>query len=131
MPAASRSNGMPKREDVELARALERCEIPSDGFPHASHLRVAWVYLSESPSLDEAVTRMASTLRAFATAVGKPDKYSDATTAFWMLQIASVRALMPGADIDHVLRAFPHLLDKDFIIAARAVANRVNLKSDI
>ena len=114
---------MLRPEDLELTRALERCEVPAAGFPHASHLRVAWIYLNESPSVDAAIARMASTLRAFVTAVGKPDKYSDATTAFWMLQIASVRALMPGVDIDDVLRAFPHLLDKDFITAAHAVAN--------
>ncbi len=114
---------MPWADDVALTRGLERCEVPARGFPHASHLRVAWVYLSESPSLDEAIARMAATLRAFAASVGQPKKYSDATTEFWMLQIASVRALMPGVEIDDVLRAFPHLLDKEFIAAAHTVAN--------
>jgi hypothetical protein len=106
---------MTMRADVELARALERCTVPNEGFPHASHLRVAWVYLSESASLDEAVERMASTLRRFAASVGKAEKYSDSTTAFWMLQVAAARAVMPGADLDAVLRAYPRLLDKDFI----------------
>jgi len=101
--------------DVELARALERCEVPPEGFPHASHLRVAWVHLSQSASLDQAIERMASTLRRFAVSVGKAEKYSDATTVFWMLQVAAARAVMPGADLDAVLRAYPRLLDKDFI----------------
>jgi hypothetical protein len=35
---------------------------------------VAWVYLDESPSLDEAVERMATTIRDFAASVGKPEK---------------------------------------------------------
>jgi hypothetical protein len=111
---------MPWADDLALTRGLERCEVPAGGFPHASHLRVAWVYLRESPSLDEAIARMAATLRAFAASVEQPEKYSDPTTVFWMLQIASVRALMPDADIDDVLKAFPHLLDKDFITSVLA-----------
>ena len=110
---------MPTADDVALTRAIERGEMPDGGFPHASHLRVAWVYLSESASLDEAVARMSATLRAFAASVGKPEKYSDATTVFWMLQVAAVRALMPDADVDAVLRAYPRLLDKNLILAAR------------
>src|SRR5476649_1127846 len=98
--------------NVALTRALERGEAPPEGFPHASHLRVAWVYLTESPSLDEAIARMAGTLRAFAASVGKADKYSEKTTVFWMLQVAAARAALPGAGFDDVLRAYPRLLDK-------------------
>jgi hypothetical protein len=108
---------MLNREDVELTRALERCEIPNEGFPHASHLRVAWTYLCESPSLDAAITRMAATLRRFAASVGKPDKYSDGTTAFWMRQVAAARAAMPDAGFETILRAYPRLLDKNLIRA--------------
>ena len=103
---------MLNRDDVELTRALERCEVPDQGFPHASHLRVAWVYLSESASLDEAIARMSATLRRFAASVGKAERYSEPTTVFWMLQVAAARAVMPGAGIDAVLRAYPRLLDK-------------------
>src|SRR5712672_2814769 len=88
-------NNMLKHDDVALARALERCEVPNEGFPHASHLRVAWVYLNESTSLDHAVTCMAATLRRFAASVGHANKYSEATTVFWMLQVAAARAVMP------------------------------------
>ena len=89
-------------DDVELTRALERCEVPNAGFPHASHLRVAWVYLCESASVDEALARMGATLRRFASAVGRADKYSDAITAFWMYQMAAARAVMPGAAVEDV-----------------------------
>jgi hypothetical protein len=111
---------MPMRDDVALARALERCEVPTEGFPHASHLRVAWVYLSESPSLDEAIARMSATLRRFAAAVGTAEKYSEPTTVFWMLQVAAARAVVPGAELDAVLRAYPRLLDKNLILADAA-----------
>jgi len=104
--------------DVELARALERGEVPGDGFRHTDHLRVAWVYLSESASVDDALARMAATLRGFAAAAGKAEKYSDRITAFWVYQMAAARAALPGADCAGVLRAFPRLLDKDLIDAA-------------
>ena len=55
--------------DVELTRALERCEVPNEGFAHPSHLRVAWVYLTESRSVEEATERMAASLRRFAASV--------------------------------------------------------------
>jgi hypothetical protein len=116
--------------DVELTRALERCEVPNAGFPHASHLRVAWVYLSESPTVDQALARMAATLRRFAASVGRAEKYSDAITAFWMYQMAAVRAVMPGADVDDVLRAFPRLLDKDLIASAPRAADSSSDPSD-
>ena len=98
--------------DVELTRALERGQIPNEGFHHVDHLRVAWVYLEESPTVDEAFTRMAATLRGFAGAVGKPEKYSDALTAFWMYQMAAARALMPGADCTAIVARYSWLLDK-------------------
>jgi hypothetical protein len=103
--------------DVALTRALERCEVPDEGLPHAAHLRVAWVYLSESVSLDEAIARIGATLRRFTASVGQAEKYSEPTTVFWMLQIAAARAVMPGAGIDAVLRAYPRLLDTNLIRA--------------
>ena len=116
--------------DVELTRALERGEAPPAGFPHASHLRVAWVYLSESPTVDQALARMAATLRRFAASVGRAEKYSDAITAFWMYQMAAVHAIMPGAAVDDVLRAYPRLLDKDLIASAPRAADSSGDPSD-
>jgi hypothetical protein len=107
---------MLSRDDLNLTRSLERCEVPPEGFPHAYHLRVAWVYLHESPTIDDAIARIATTLRGFAASVGKPDKYSQSTTVFWMLQLAAARAVMPeDAGLDQVIRAYPRLLDKNLI----------------
>jgi len=56
--------------DVELTRSLERGEIKD--FRHASHLHVAWVYLTESSSMQQAANKMRDTLRRFAaTAVNR------------------------------------------------------------
>lgn len=108
---------MLSHEDVELTRNLERGEAPADGFPHAAHLRVAWVYLHESSSLDEAVERMSATLLAFAASVGKTDKFSMPVTVFWMLQVAAARAMMPEAELNAILTAYPRLLDKNLVRA--------------
>ena len=78
--------------DVELARAVERGEVPNEGFHHVDHLRVALVYLNESSTVEDAIHRMASSLRRFAAAAGKPEKYSQATTEFWIYQMAAARA---------------------------------------
>jgi hypothetical protein len=102
--------------DTGLTRALERCEIPNEGFHHRDHLRVALVYLDES-AVSAAVDRMASTLRRFATSVGHADKYSQATTEFWMYQMAAARALRPGVSAETLFASCPRLLDKNLILA--------------
>ena len=107
--------------DVELTRALERREIPNEGFHHADHLRVALVYLNEAPTVEAAVGRMAATLRAFAASVGTPEKYSHSVTEFWMYQLAAARARMPGADCETLTRAFPHLLDQSICTLRSAI----------
>jgi hypothetical protein len=103
--------------DIEMTRALECGVVPDAGFRHADHLRVAWVYLQECGAADLALARLAATLRRFAASVGTPEKYSDAVTAFWIYQLASARAMMPGAGIEAVLRACPRLLDKNLVLA--------------
>jgi hypothetical protein len=102
---------------VELTRALERCEVPNEGFHHSSHLRVAWVYLAECATTDEAATRMAATLRRFAAAVGHAEKYHHTMTVFWMRRLAIARAAHPGASLEAMLTHTPALLDKSLPLA--------------
>jgi hypothetical protein len=104
--------------DAELTRAVEQVSVANAAFRHVEHLRVAWVYLQESASVEVARERMAATLRRYAAATGHADKYSDALTAFWMYQLAAVRALMPTATADEIFKAFPRLLDKQTSIAS-------------
>ena len=59
--------------DAEFARAFENGAIAHAQFHHRSHLRLAWVYVSESATVDEATSRMADTLRRFTASVGTPD----------------------------------------------------------
>ena len=103
--------------DIEFARAFERGEMPNADFHHASHLRVAWVYLRECGSVAQATDRMAATLRRFAASIGKSDKYHHTLTAFWMSALAAAGSTMRDAAADEVLRAHPPLLDKDLPLA--------------
>ena len=96
--------------DTQFARAFESGAVANADFHHADHLRLAWVYLAESPTLTAAIDRMATALRRFATAAGHPEKYSQPTTEFWMYQVAAARAVMRDAEFDAVLRAYPRLL---------------------
>ncbi len=70
--------------DAAFARAFERGEIADTDFHHAAHVRLALAYLEESTSVDEAVERMASSLKRFATALGHPEKYHHTITVFWI-----------------------------------------------
>ena len=78
--------------DVELTRALERGEIANEDFHHVSHLHVAWVYLAESSSVQQAANKMRNTLRRFAADAGKPQKYHETITLFWVHLLSRAQA---------------------------------------
>ena len=103
--------------DVELTRALERGEIANGNFRHASHLHVAWVYLSESASLEEAAGKMREALRRFATAAGKAEKYHETITLFWVRLLGLAQACQCGRSLEEIVHAHPQLLEKDFPLA--------------
>jgi hypothetical protein len=100
--------------DIELTRALERGEIPNNGFHHCSHLHVAWVYLSESSSTSEAARKMSKTLRTVAVAGGHPEKYHETITLFWIYFLAHARVAENGLRLEELVHRHPRLLEKDF-----------------
>src|SRR5712691_7140697 len=103
--------------EVELTRAFERGEIASASFRHLSHLRVAWIYLSESSSVDEAAAKMRTTLQRFAASVGHPEKYHETITLFWVRLLAELRTIDSGQTLEQIVQANPWLLEKDFPLA--------------
>jgi hypothetical protein len=100
--------------DVELTRALERGEMVNEDFNHASHLHVAWVYLAESPSVRQAANKMRGTLRRFAATAGKPEKYHETITLFWVHLLSSEYAAKRGECLEEIVRVNPQLLEKNF-----------------
>jgi hypothetical protein len=100
--------------DAELTRALELGEIANDDFRHASHLHVAWVYLAESSSVQQAANKMRDTLRRFAAAAGKPEKYHETITLFWVHLLSRTYAASRGERLEEIVYANPQLLEKNF-----------------
>lgn len=100
--------------DVEFTRAVERGEIANESFRHSSHLHVAWVYLSESSSVDEAAAKMRKTLQKFAASAGDPEKYHETITLFWVHLLAGMRAAGSREKLKQIVEANPGLLDKNF-----------------
>ena len=107
--------------DVELTRALELGEIANQNFHHASHLHVAWVYLCESSSVNEASNKMRVTLRQLAAAAGELEKYHETLTLFWVRVLALVRAVAAGKSLEEIVHANPQLLEKNFPLAYYSV----------
>jgi len=103
--------------DVELTRALERGEIANEDFHHASHLHVAWVYLAESSSVRQAASKMCNTLRRFVAAGGKPEKYHETITLFWVHLLSRAQAASRGERLEEIVQANPQLLEKNFPLA--------------
>ena len=103
--------------DAELTRALERGEVANENFHHSSHLHVAWTYVSESSSVEEAAAKMRDTLRKFAASAGKPKKYHETITLFWVHLLAVIRASRPENNLEQIVHANPRLLEKNFPLA--------------
>ena len=99
---------------MELTRALERGEIANEDLHHVSHLHLAWVYLAESSSVQQAAKKMRNTLRRFAAAAGKPQKYHETITLFWVHLLSLAHADSGGERLEEIVRANPQLLEKNF-----------------
>ena len=104
---------MTEMTDVAFARASERGDITPAQFDHLAHVRVAWVYLHESASVDEALARMRGAIRRFAAAADVPQKYHETITVLWMRLLADVKAGGASGELADVLQAHPALGDKD------------------
>jgi hypothetical protein len=103
--------------DMDLTRALERGEIGSENFHHSGHLHVAWVYLAESSSVQQAANKMRETLRRFSAAAGRPQKYHETITLFWLHLLSHAYARSRGERLEEIVHANPQLLEKNFPLA--------------
>jgi hypothetical protein len=70
----------------DLIAALENCSLPGEQFHHADHLHAAWIYLKRFPAA-EAIGRFSETLRKYAAALGKPDRYHETITWVYLLLV--------------------------------------------
>jgi hypothetical protein len=99
--------------DTAFARAFEAGSIPPAEFNHLAHVRVAWVYLGETSSVEEALPRMRDAIRRFAAAAGASQKYHETITVLWMRLLADLKARGTAGELADVLRSHPALADKE------------------
>jgi hypothetical protein len=72
--------------DRDFLNALESCTLPESEFTHAAHVRAAYLYLCEH-DFAAALSRMAATIRRYATHLGKPDRYHETITVAYFTLI--------------------------------------------
>ena len=99
--------------DKTFVRAFEGGPVSPAGFDHLAHLRVAWVYLEESGSVEEALARMRDAIRRVAAAAGAAHKYHETITVVWMRLLAGVKARGASGELADVLILHPSLADPD------------------
>ena len=104
---------MSQMTDTEFARAFEDGSVTPAEFTHLAHVRVAWVYLNEAASVEDALARMRDAIRRFAAAAGASQKYHETVTVLWMRLLADVRARGAAGELADVLRTHPALADKE------------------
>lgn len=100
--------------DEQFARAFERGDILPADFDHRAHVRVAWVYVREGPSLDAATARMRQAIQRFAAAASASQKYHETITVLWMRLLADTAGRVAApCELDTLLAQCPELADKN------------------
>ena len=113
----------------ELIFRFENDSVPEDSFHHADHVRLAFAYLSEYPSLD-ALTRFSSALKRFAAARGKTQLYNETITCAYFFLIRERMACGGGQGWEEFARR-----NTDLLVWKEGILNRyyrhATLKSDL
>lgn len=110
MPVVPRHSLSPS--DRAFQRRFESGDIEPDNFTHREHLRLAYIYLVQSPAVT-AHERVRSGLRRFMQRHGvDPRRYHETITRAWML---AVRHFMNGSarctSFDAFIAEHPKLMD--------------------
>jgi hypothetical protein len=72
--------------DEEFLERFENASLPPDGFRHADHVRMAFLYLRKYPAV-EALWHFSAALARFAAAQGKGERYHETITWAYLLII--------------------------------------------
>lgn len=72
--------------DEDFISAFAACTLPEEQFHHADHVRAAWLFLSRSSVL-HAISKFCEALRAYATSLGKPERYHETITWAYLLLV--------------------------------------------
>ncbi len=81
-----------ENEILEIVRSFENGTISRERWKHAGHLTVAFYYIENSKSLDEATDKMRAgifnLLKAFDVDLEKEMPYHETMTRFWMVIVS-------------------------------------------
>ncbi len=95
--------------DADLLARFEDTTLPKEAFPHAQHVRVAWMFVRRF-GMPEALGRFSEALKRFAVAKGKPELYHQTITWAYLLLIAERLARGEAVTWDAFAAANPDLL---------------------
>jgi len=104
-------------EDREFQAQFEACTSPPGDFDHQSHVRLAYVYLSDH-DVDAASERMKSSLLRFLNHLGgDPVKYHETLTRAWILAVRHFMEKIEASDSARsFMRADPRVLDGEIML---------------
>lgn len=105
------------RDDDAFRLAFEAGEVSPADFNHAAHVRLAYVYLCESP-VEQSVERMKAALLSFLRTNGISDaKYHETLTRAWVMAVDHFMKRSTGADSASAFMAMnPELLDTKIML---------------
>ena len=95
--------------DNEFLQQIEACTLPREAFTHKNHVRLAWLYLTDSTVLDPDA-RIAATIQRYATSIGKPTKFDHSLTMRWMRRVEAAIAATPAESCEEFITAQRELL---------------------
>jgi hypothetical protein len=102
--------------DQAFLQALEACVLPEADFGHAAHVRAAYLYL-RAGEFASALARLQRTIRAYASSLGRPDRYHETITVAHLALIQQHMAQRgDGGGWDGFERANPELFDRDLLL---------------
>ena len=101
--------------DHEFLTAFEACTLPPHAFPHAAHIRMAWLYL-RCDGWELGVQHIREGIQRFAESHGATRKYHETITLFWARVVQYAIDQSPGiSDFEAFIATYPHLLDTRII----------------
>jgi hypothetical protein len=102
--------------DSAFLQALETCVLPEASFGHAAHVRAAYLYLGAA-DFASALLRLQRTIRAYASSLGRPDRYHETITVAYLALIQQhIAQRGDGGGWDGFERDNPDLFDRDLLL---------------
>lgn len=100
--------------DAQFLNVFEKGEL--NGFSHADHIRMAWLYLRRD-GWEEGYANIQAGLKHFTLAHGVPEKYHETITRFWATLVHHAIEHQPDiSDFTEFTETFPILLDKEAML---------------